>query len=67
MTHPPVVLAAVALVIGLSAALTARAAQADAAAPLFTAESSTGKIALADFQGKKNVLLAFYFADFTGG
>jgi len=67
MTHPPVVLATAALVIGLAAALPARAGQVNAAAPLFTAEASTGKIALADYQGKKNVLLAFYFADFTGG
>ena len=31
-----------------------------------TADSSQGKIVLADFQGK-NVLVAFYFKDFTGG
>lgn len=51
----------------LAAALPARAAEVSAAAPLFEAESSAGPIRLADYQGKKNVLLAFYFADFTGG
>jgi len=61
------VLAAAAAVLGLAAAAPARAAQVGAAAPLFEAESSTGPIRLADYQGKKNVLLAFYYADFTGG
>ena len=37
------------------------------AAPAFEAESTTGTIRLSDYQGKKNVLLAFYFKDFTGG
>lgn len=36
-------------------------------APDFAAESTIGPIKLSDFQGKKNVLLAFYFKDFTGG
>lgn len=36
-------------------------------APAFEAESTMGTIRLADYQGKKNVLLAFYFKDFTGG
>jgi hypothetical protein len=67
MTYPAAFLTAAALIIGLAAALSARAAQADAAAPLFEADSSIGKVALADFLGKKNVLLAFYFKDFTGG
>ena len=67
MTHPKVFLIAASLIFGFASVLPARAAQLDAAAPLFEAESSTGKIALADYQGKKNVLLAFYFADFTGG
>jgi len=34
-------------------------------APDFTAESSEGTLTLSDYQGKKNVVLAFYFADFT--
>ena len=63
-------LTAATLAIGLAAARPARAseaAQLGKAAPLFTADSSAGRIALADFRGKKNVLLAFYFKDFTGG
>ena len=34
-------------------------------APLFEAPSTQGTIRLADYQGKKHVVLAFYFADFT--
>lgn len=34
-------------------------------APLFEAASTQGIIRLADFSGKKNVVLAFYFKDFT--
>lgn len=34
-------------------------------APLFTGNSTQGTIALADYQGKKNVVLALYFAVFT--
>lgn len=55
------------LMVGLAAAVPAGAAQVGAAAPLFEADSSAGPIRLADYQGKKNVLLAFYYADFTGG
>ena len=37
-------------------------------APDFTLPSTTGKpIHLADYQGKKNVVLAFYVLAFTGG
>lgn len=36
-------------------------------APEFEAESTMGTIRLADYLGKKNVLLAFYFKDFTSG
>jgi len=61
------VLLAAATLIGLAAASPARAAEVGKAAPLFAAGSSGGTIALAQFQGKKNVLLAFYFKDFTGG
>jgi peroxiredoxin Q/BCP len=34
-------------------------------APLFEAPSSKGTIRLADYQGVKNVVLAFYFAAFS--
>ena len=34
-------------------------------APFFEAPSTQGTIRLADYQGKKHVVLAFYFADFT--
>ena len=34
-------------------------------APLFEVDSTQGKITLADYQGKKNVVLALYFAAFT--
>lgn len=36
-------------------------------APEFEADSTAGKLRLSDYQGKKNVLLAFYLKDFTGG
>jgi peroxiredoxin Q/BCP len=36
-------------------------------APLFEAPSTAGTIRLADYRGKKPVILAFYFADFTSG
>jgi len=34
-------------------------------APLFEAASTRGTIRLADYLGKQNVVLAFYYADFT--
>lgn len=34
-------------------------------APLFEAVSDKGPIKLIDYRGVKNVVLAFYFADFT--
>ena len=67
MTYAAALLTAAVLLVGLAAAAPARAVEVGQPAPLFEAESSAGKIVLADFQGKKNVLLAFYFADFTGG
>jgi len=36
-------------------------------APPFEADATTGPLRLADFRGAKNVLLAFYYQDFTGG
>ena len=66
MVHTAMPLIAAAI-LGLAAAVPAGAAEVGKAAPGFTADSSVGRIALTDYQGKKNVLLAFYFADFTGG
>ena len=34
-------------------------------APDFEAESTAGRVNLADYAGKKHVVLAFYYADFT--
>lgn len=34
-------------------------------APQFAAQSTHGEISLSDFAGKKNVVLALYFAAFT--
>lgn len=34
-------------------------------APLFEAMSDKGTVKLEDFQGQKNVVLAFYFADYS--
>jgi peroxiredoxin len=34
-------------------------------APLFESPSTHGNVILAEFQGKKNVVLALYYADFT--
>lgn len=45
----------------------AAALEAGDRAPAFEAQSTAGTIRLADYQGKKNLLLAFYFKDFTGG
>ena len=67
MTPSVALLIAASLAVGLAAAVPAGAAQVGAPAPLFEADSSAGTIRLVDYQGKKNVLLAFYYADFTGG
>lgn len=59
-------------VLLFGAALSAGAAQAQTLkegdkAPSFSVMSTTGKeIALTDFQGRKSVVLFFYFAAFTG-
>ena len=47
--------------------LAAFAAEAGGKAPDFEAESTMGPVKLSDYLGRKNVLLAFYFKDFTGG
>ncbi|HSH71278.1 MAG TPA: hypothetical protein VK997_15255 [Deferrisomatales bacterium] len=58
----PVLGAMLSLAVSPAAAL-----EAGDPAPAFQAQSTAGAIQLADYQGKKNVLLAFYFKDFTGG
>ena len=56
------------LILLLSAVpLAALAAETGGKAPAFEAESTMGTVNLSDYLGKKNVLLAFYFKDFTGG
>lgn len=57
-------------VFGLSLAVGARAAELKVGdkAPDFTLPDQNGsKVHLADFEGKKNVVLAFYVLAFTGG
>ena len=67
MTWVAGMLLATALAAALAAAAPARAADAGQEAPLFEAQSTAGTFRLADYRGAKNVLLAFYFKDFTGG
>lgn len=45
--------------------LTVHALKVGEKAPLFEADSTQGTIRLADYHGKKHVVLAFYFANFT--
>jgi len=35
--------------------------------PLFEAQSTDGLIRLTDYLGKRHIILAFYYADFTPG
>ena len=49
----------------LLAPLSAMALNVGDTAPAFTVDSTQGQIALADYQGKKHVVLALYFAVFT--
>jgi len=46
-------------------AIGAQALEVGKKAPLFEAVSTSGDIRLADYIGKKHVVLAFYYADFT--
>ena len=62
--HP--LLAALAVVLSLAVSH-AGAVEVGDPAPAFEAQSTSGTIRLADYHGEKNVLLAFYFKDFTGG
>lgn len=54
--------AAVSVLMGFSA----HALDAGAQAPDFSGESTQGSIRLSELRGK-NVILAFYYADFTSG
>jgi len=46
-------------------AIGAQALEVGQKAPSFEAQSTQGTIRLADYQGKKHLVLAFYYADFT--
>jgi len=59
-------LSTAALLIAAPTAIAA-APKAGEPAPLFEAPSTDGTIRLADYRGRKPVVLAFYFADFTPG
>ena len=45
--------------------LGAQAREVGESAPLFEAASTDGNVRLADYLGKRHVVLAFYLADFT--
>ena len=63
-----VLTAAAFLSLGLGSALAQTKLKVGDMAPDFTLPSTTGKpIHLADYQGKKNVVLAFFVLAFTGG
>lgn len=63
-----VVLAMAGFAFGQASALPKTHLKVGDAAPDFTLPSTSGKpVTLSDFQGKKNVVLAFYPAAFTGG
>jgi peroxiredoxin Q/BCP len=46
-------------------AIGAQALEVGQKAPAFEAASTHGTIRLADYQGQKHLVLAFYYADFT--
>jgi len=56
-----------ALLIAAPLAALAAGAEVGSKAPLFEMRSTMGTISLSDYLGEKNVLLAFYYKDFTGG
>ena len=49
----------------LSIPATAFALEVGDTAPAFTAETTQGTVSLGDYQGKKHVVLALYYAVFT--
>lgn len=55
---------ATAAMVALSA-IGAQALEVGQKAPAFEAASTHGTIRLADYQGKRHLVLAFYYADFT--
>jgi len=56
------------LALGLTSAQAQTKLKVGDAAPDFTLNGATGKpVRLSEFQGKKNVVLAFYVLAFTGG
>lgn len=57
-------LAAMAMAMAALTSIAAHALELGERAPLFEAPSTHGKIRLADYLGKKDVVLAFYLADF---
>jgi peroxiredoxin Q/BCP len=60
-------LCAVLILLLAAVPLAALAVETGGKAPDFEAESTMGTVKLSDYLGRKNVLLAFYFKDFTGG
>ncbi len=64
----PLAVALVALAVGAGSAPAQTKLKVGDAAPDFTLPATTGKpVHLADFKGKKNVVLAFFVLAFTGG
>ncbi len=45
--------------------MSAQALEIGQSVPLFSAESTRGTIHISDLLGEKNLVLAFYYADFT--
>ena len=54
-------------VLGAIGSIGTRSREVGDQAPGFEAPSTRGTIHLADYLGKKSVVLAFYYADFTPG
>ena len=67
MSHNKITRIAAVLASCLALAVPAVAVIVGEPAPDFTAESTAGTIHLSDYRGKVNVLLAFYYKDFTSG